>query len=92
MAIILLGAGAASAKGLEHGRQRVQFYGCTSFWKRGATVCTNNMVARMDGLDAEVLATLEDDVMRPTVVDEAIRLPWRTWHRHDIRRPGGALE
>jgi hypothetical protein len=28
----------------------------------------------MDALDAEVLATLKDDVMRPAVVEEAIRL------------------
>jgi hypothetical protein len=43
----------------------VQFYGCTSFWKRGAKVCPNSMEA----LDAEVLATLQDDIMRPTMVD-----------------------
>jgi hypothetical protein len=29
---------------------------------------------RMESLDAEVLATLEDDIMRPSVVEEAIRL------------------
>ena len=32
-----------AAHAREHGRERVQFYGCTSFWKRGAKDRTNNM-------------------------------------------------
>jgi hypothetical protein len=66
--------GGLAAHSRKHGGQRVFFYGCTAFWKRGATVCANNLVARMDVLDAEVLATLQDDVCRPAVVEEAIRL------------------
>ena len=66
--------GGLAAHSRNHGGQRVRFYGCTSFWKRGAKVCANNLVARMDVLDAEVLATLKDDVCRPSVVEEAIRL------------------
>jgi hypothetical protein len=50
------------------------FYGCTSFWKRGSKVCSNNLVVRMELLDEEVLATLQDDVCRPAVIEEAIRL------------------
>ena len=34
-------------------------------WKRGPEVCGNGLVARMDALDAEVLATLQDDILRP---------------------------
>jgi hypothetical protein len=49
--------------------------GCTSFWKRGAKVCSNNLVARMSIPDKEILATIQDDVCRPAVVvEEAIRL------------------
>ena len=66
--------GGLAAHSRQHGGHRVFFYGCTSFWKRGAKVCTNNLVARMDVLDAEVLATLQDDVFRPAVMEEAIRL------------------
>lgn len=55
-------------------RRAVRFYGCTSYWKRGATVCRNGLVGRMDVIDAEVLATLQDDICRPAVVEEAIRL------------------
>ncbi len=66
--------GGMEATSRPHGGQRVRFYSCTSFWKRGATVCSNNLVARMDVLDAEVLATLRDDVFRTAVMEEAIRL------------------
>jgi site-specific DNA recombinase len=58
----------------QHGGVRVPFYGCAGFWKKGATVCTNNLMARRDGLDEEVLATLQDGMLRPTVVEKAIRL------------------
>lgn len=66
--------GGLAAHSRSHGGRRVFFYGCTSFWKRGSTVCANNLVARMDVIDAEVLATLQDDVCRPAVIEEAIRL------------------
>lgn len=66
--------GGMAAHSRKHGGKRVFLYGCTSHWKRGATVCSNNFVVRMDTLDAEVLATLKDDVCRPAVIEEAIRL------------------
>jgi hypothetical protein len=66
--------GGLAAHSRQHGGQRVYFYGCTSFWKRGSKVCANNLVARMDVLDNEVVATLQDDVCRPAVIEEAIRL------------------
>ncbi|MEO8076717.1 MAG: recombinase family protein [Acidobacteriota bacterium] len=58
----------------QHGGQRVPFYGCAAYWKRGLNVCANNLLVRMDTLDTEVLATLQDDVFRPAVIEEAIRL------------------
>ena len=66
--------GGLAAHSRNHGGHRVLFYGCTSFWKRGGKVCPNNLVGRMDVIDAEVLATLQDDVCRPAVVEAAIRL------------------
>ena len=66
--------GGLAALSRPHGRERVHFYGCTSFWKRGANVCTNNLVARIETIDAEVLATLQDDILRPSVVEQAIAL------------------
>ena len=64
--------GGLAALSRPHGRDRVHFYGCTSFWKRGANVCTNNLVARIETIDAQLLATLQDDILRPSVVEKAI--------------------
>ena len=72
-----------------HGKQRVLFDACTSHWKRGPVVCCNGLVGRMDAIDAEVLATLETDILRPSVVERAIRLaldalrPERLQEAHD---------
>jgi site-specific DNA recombinase len=58
----------------QHGRHRVPFYACTTHWKRGSSVCSNNLIGRMELIDAEVLATLEDDIFRPDVIDRALAL------------------
>jgi site-specific DNA recombinase len=55
-----------------HGKHHVLFYGCTTHWKRGA--CTNGLVGRMEAIDAEVLATLQDDILRPSVIEQAIAI------------------
>ena len=66
--------GSIVAHSRNHGGQRVYFYGCLTFWKKGASKCPNNLAGRMDAIDAEVLATLCDDVLRPSVVERAIAL------------------
>src|SRR5215218_2589677 len=58
----------------DHGREQVRFYGCANHAKRGARVCSNGMVARTAAIDAEVIATLAEDVLRPTVIHQAIAL------------------
>jgi hypothetical protein len=58
----------------QHGGACVPFYGCASFWKRGARVCPNNLLAPLVGLNEEVLGTMQDDIFRPSIVQEAIRL------------------
>ena len=58
----------------QHGGQMVPLYGCLTHWKRGASICANGLLGRSDTLDAEVLATLQDDIMRPSVIEEAIRM------------------
>ncbi|WP_110172329.1 zinc ribbon domain-containing protein [Luteitalea pratensis] len=55
-----------------HGQARAHFHGCTSHSKRGTAVCQNNLVGRQDAIDAEVLAVLEQDVLRASVIEQAI--------------------
>ena len=57
-----------------HGKRRVMFYACTAHWKRGPETCRNGLVGRMDAIDAEVLATLETDVLKPRIVEAAIAM------------------
>jgi site-specific DNA recombinase len=64
--------GGFASQSRSHGAHRALFYACTSHWKRGA--CSNGLVGRMEAIDAEVLATLRDDILRPTVVEQAIAL------------------
>jgi site-specific DNA recombinase len=84
----LCGGGFAS-QSRTHGKQLVKFYACTSHWKRGREVCGNGLVGRMDLIDGEVLATLRDDVLRPSVVERAVALaleemsPRRIDERHE---------
>ena len=56
----------------DHGSRRAYFYGCVTHWKRGA--CRNSLIAPMEALDAEVLATLQDDILRPAVIERALAL------------------
>ena len=58
----------------EHGNHRARFYGCTSYWERGPRICANGLVGRMEAIDAEVLDTLKDDILRPSVIEQAIAL------------------
>jgi len=58
----------------QHGGHRVPFYGCLAHWKRGLRVCCNRLMGRAEIVDAEVLATLQDDILRPTVIDQALAL------------------
>jgi DNA invertase Pin-like site-specific DNA recombinase len=56
----------------DHGTKRAKFYGCATHWKRGTRVCGNDMVARVEAVNAEVIATLTDDVFRPAVFEQAV--------------------
>jgi hypothetical protein len=78
----------------EHGKHRVHFYGCTSHWARGKSVCANGLIGRMDMIDAEVLATLQDDVFRPSVIERAVELALEAFEpaKQDEQREHAAAE
>ena len=60
------------------GNRRKRFYGCSGYHERGTTVCRNGQDAPMVEADHELLETLLEDVLDPTIVreavDEAVRL------------------
>ena len=70
--------GSMSPQARSHGtganRFRVAFYGCNAHRSRGPAVCGNQLVARSTTLEAEVLATMRDDIFRPAVIERAIAL------------------
>ncbi len=51
----------------EHGRSACSSTAARPTGSAAPAVCGNGLVGRMDAIDAEVLATLRDDVLRPAV-------------------------
>ena len=50
-----------------HGKQRAFFYGCSAHHKRGAQVCGNTVVQRMETIDDAVIAELKPQTLKRTV-------------------------
>jgi site-specific DNA recombinase len=65
--------GSFYVKSRAHGRKRVQFYGCTSFHKRGSSVCANSLEVAMSASDAAVLETIERRVLTPEIVIASVQ-------------------
>jgi hypothetical protein len=65
--------GAFTARSRSHGRQRSLFYHCLTNVQRGRAVCNNDLAVPLKETDASVLATLEEDVLRPEVVTAALK-------------------
>jgi hypothetical protein len=57
-----------------HGRKRAYFYGCTVNWKRGASICPNDLVLPIDRVNDAVLKAIAGDVLKPTIVRGMIDL------------------
>ena len=55
------------------GSQRAQAYVCANHRERGNTVCGNRLHAPMEVADWAVLSAIERDLLRPEVVEEALR-------------------
>ena len=64
--------GGMCVRSRSHGGHRAYLYGCTSYWKRGRTVCPNSLEIRMGDADAAVLAAVSGAVLAPDVVDEVV--------------------
>ena len=64
---------------------RRYLYHCANHFLRGQTVCTNNLEAPMDVADREVLDAIKHDLLRPRVVQAALRKALEPFSRRLIR-------
>lgn len=64
--------GAMCAMSRSHGGARAFFYGCMAHHKRGAAVCANATVVRMDHVDRSVLEKIGGEVLRPEIVEAVL--------------------
>ena len=64
--------GGMCVRSRSHGRHRAYRYGCTSYWKRGRTVCPNSLEIGMGDADAAVLAAVAGVVLAADIVDEVV--------------------
>ncbi len=55
------------------GRGRKPAYVCANHRERGNTICANRLHAPMEAADRAVLGAIESDLLRPEVVEEALR-------------------
>jgi site-specific DNA recombinase len=51
-----------------HGKRRAFFYACSSYHKRGTSVCGNGLMMGVDRIDSAVLSKLAGDVLQPEFV------------------------
>jgi site-specific DNA recombinase len=73
MAVCASCGGALTARSRSHGRHREFSYQCLTNVQRGRTVCNNDLVVPLKDTEAAVLATVEQDVLRPEVVNAALK-------------------
>jgi hypothetical protein len=57
-----------------HGRKRAYFYGCTTFHRKGASICTNNRLVALEDADWLVMEAVQDELLDPLVVAHALRV------------------
>jgi site-specific DNA recombinase len=60
------------ARSRRHGRQRVVFYGCSAYHRKGKSVCANALTLPAAVLEEAVLGAVEDVLLAPGVVEAAL--------------------
>lgn len=56
-----------------HGSQRVFFYACSSYYRRGKSVCPNKREVPLDATEVAVLDALEHELLTPAFVETVVR-------------------
>lgn len=65
--------GTMEVRSRDMGQRRRYFYACTSYHRRGASVCRNLLELPLHVSDTLVLDAIEEEVLCPDVIDAALR-------------------
>jgi site-specific DNA recombinase len=79
--------GSLAAMTRSHGRQRMPFYGCLRYHKRGVQACLNGLQIRLSVLDAALLDVLSA-ALAPDVIVEAIDVAVAELRAGQVERTG----
>jgi site-specific DNA recombinase len=85
------GAG-LEARTRRQGQRRVLFYGCSSYSRRGTSVCTNNLMVPAVSVEAAVLRAVDDQLLSISVAEEALRRATAAIVERQPDRDGGSRE
>ena len=61
------------ARSRSHGAQRVAFYGCSAYHRRGRTVCSNSRTTPLALADPALLSSVESALLDPAVLRAAVQ-------------------
>jgi site-specific DNA recombinase len=70
--------GGLTVRSRAHGKRRSFRYVCAAHHYRGAAVCPNGQELRLELADTRILELVRDELLRPTVVEPAIRMAVET--------------
>ncbi len=65
--------GSLEVRSRSHGRRRVFFYACSSYYRRGRTVCPNRLEVPLVETEAAVIAALEQELLTPDFAERIVR-------------------
>src|SRR5207244_8583589 len=65
--------GSLEVRSRQHGSRRVFFYACSSYYRRGKSVCPNKLEVPLDATENEVLDALERELLTPAFVEMVVR-------------------
>ena len=65
--------GSLEVRSRSHGKQRAHFYACSSYWRRGKSVCANKAELPLPAADDAVIAALQQELLTPALVDAVVR-------------------
>jgi site-specific DNA recombinase len=64
--------GSLLVRSRSHGKQRALFYACSTYHRKGRSVCPNNLETPLPLADEAVLSDFERDFLRPDTIEAAI--------------------